>query len=86
MLSMYLDSQRIMLIHFQKCGEDVNSSYSGFEMSFPENDQDLWGRGYIFIMMVQDQPKREFKNCNRNLNIHPTAQIWLLKTFIYLSH
>jgi hypothetical protein len=72
MLTMFWDSQGVLLSHFQKHGENVNSaSYCevllSFWMQFTENVQANWQEGYCFSMTVQDpmqseQPRREFKN------------------------
>jgi hypothetical protein len=97
MLNMFWDSQGILLAHFQKYGENVNSaSYCEvllkLEMQFAENIQANWRDGYCFIMTIPDpkqpeQPRREFKNYSRNfLNICHTAWIWFLLTPICLAH
>jgi hypothetical protein len=96
MLTVFWDSQEILLAHFQKHGGIINStSYCEVLLKFPdailaENAQVNWQEYYCFIMTMPDpiQPEqhgREFKNYSGNfLNIRLTAQTWPLMTSICL--
>jgi hypothetical protein len=81
MLTMFWDSQRVLLTHFQKHGENVNSSsyceillklQDAIRMKHPGQ----LARGVLLHRDCQTQlqpkhPRREFKNYSRNfLNIH----------------
>jgi hypothetical protein len=84
MLTVFWDPHGVLLGHFQKRGENVNSA-SYWEVLFKLRDairsnvQANRLEGYCFIMTMPDriQPeesKREIKNCNGNfLNIRLTA-------------
>jgi hypothetical protein len=66
-------SQGVMMVHFQKCDESVNSALyhevllklrDAVHRKHPAN----WQDGYCFIMTMPDpiqskQPRRDFKNC-----------------------
>jgi hypothetical protein len=80
MLTVFWDSQGVLLAHFQKRGENMNSA-SYCEVLLKLRDvihrklPDQLARGYCFIMTIPDliqteQPRTEFKNCSGNfLNI-----------------
>jgi hypothetical protein len=95
MLSIFWDSQRVLLVNFQKHGENVNSaSYCEVFLKL----QDTIGRKHLGhlargVLLHHDdadpiQPKqsrREFKNYSGEfLNICLTAWTWPLVTSIYL--
>jgi hypothetical protein len=77
MLTIFWDSQGVLLAQFQKHGENVNSAsyYEVLLKQFTENIQAHWQEGYCFIMTMPDpiqpeQPRREVKNYSGNfLNI-----------------
>jgi hypothetical protein len=93
MLSVCWDSQGVLLAHFQKRDETVNSA-SYFEVLLKlwdaENIQANWQEGYCFFMTMPDpiqreQPRRGFKNYSGNfLNIRLTARTWPTVTSICL--
>jgi hypothetical protein len=97
MLTVFWDSQGLLLAHFQKHGENVN--FALYE--YPEVLLKLWDAirrkppghwqgGYYLIMTMPDaiqaeQPRREFKNYSGNfLNIWLTARTWPLVISICL--
>jgi hypothetical protein len=49
----FWDSQEVLLAHFQKHGENMNSA-SHCEVLFAENIQANWQEGYCFIMTIPD--------------------------------
>jgi hypothetical protein len=86
MVTVFWDSQGVLLPHFPKSGENMNSMLycevllKLWEAICTENIQANWQEGYCFILTMPDliqpeQPRREFKNYSGNfLNIHLTAQ------------
>jgi hypothetical protein len=95
MLTVFQDSRGVLLAHFQKCGENVNSvSYCEvlFELrdAISREHPDHWQEGYCFIIAMPDtiqpeQHRREFKNYSGNfMNICLTARTWPPATSISL--
>jgi hypothetical protein len=95
MLTVFWDSQGVLLAHFQKRGEDVNSvSYCEVLLKLQDailrKPQVNWHEGYCFIMTMADpiqpeQPWGELKNYSGNfLNICLRAWTWPLVTYICL--
>jgi hypothetical protein len=95
MLTEFWDSHGVMLPHFQKCGENVNSVLYCEVMlklwdATPRKHPGHLARGLLLhhdkARPIQpEQPRREFKNYSGNiLNIHFTAWTWLLVTSICL--
>jgi hypothetical protein len=98
MLTVFWDSQGVLLAHFQKRVEmsilhrtnTVKFCWS-FVMKFAGDIQAKWQEGYCFVMTMPDpiqleQLRREFKSCSGNfLNILFTAQILPLVTSIFWS-
>jgi hypothetical protein len=95
MLTVFWNSQRVLLAHFQKRGEDMNCAsycqvWRSFGMQFAENVQANWQQRYCFIMTMpgpiqSKEPRREFKNYSGNfLNIRLTARSWPPVTSICL--
>jgi hypothetical protein len=83
MLTVFWDYQGVLLAHFQKLGENVNSaSYCEvlIKLQDAENVQASWQERYCFIMIMPDpiqpeQLKIEFKSYSGNfLNILLTAR------------
>jgi hypothetical protein len=93
MLAVLWDSQGVLLGHFQKHGENVNSaSHCKVLMKLPEEIRRIYpgqlARGVLQIMTMPDfiqpeQSRRELKNCSGNfLNIGLIARTWLLVTSV----
>jgi hypothetical protein len=94
MFTVFWDSQGVLLAHFQKHSENVNSA-SYCEVLFKFRDairrkrRGQLAREYCFIIAMRDpiqpqQPRREFKNYSVNfLNIRLTARTWPLVTSIW---
>jgi hypothetical protein len=93
MLTVFWDSQGVLLAHFQKHDENVNSaSYCEVLLKLRDATRrkhpGKLARGDCFFMTVtapiqHEQPRREFKNHSGNfLNIRLTARTWPLVTFI----
>jgi hypothetical protein len=64
MLTMFWDSERVVLAHFHKHGENVNSaSYCEvllkLQMQFTENVQTNWQEGYCFVITMPDSIQPE---------------------------
>jgi hypothetical protein len=78
MLTVFLDSQGILLPHLQKRGENVNSaSYCDSLLKFRDaiHRIHLSQLARYFIVTMHKQPRREFKNYSGNfLNIRLTAR------------
>jgi hypothetical protein len=95
MLIVFWDSQGVLVAHFQKLGENVNSAlYCEFLLKLQDaicrNIQANWQELYCFIMIMPDpiqpkQPRIEFKNYSENfLNVRLTVWTWPLVTSICL--
>jgi hypothetical protein len=98
MFTEFRDSQGVLLAHFQKHAEHVNSvshcevllklrGAKSQKTSKPASNKG----GYCFVMTVPDpiqpeQPRREFKNYSENfLNIFLTAWTWPLVTALVIQ-
>jgi hypothetical protein len=93
--TVFWDSFGVLLAHFQKYGENVNSeSYCEVLLKLLDvihrKRPGQLARGYCFIMTMPDpmhpeQGRREFKNYSgKFLNIHLTTPTWPLVTSICL--
>jgi hypothetical protein len=96
MLTVFLDSRVILLAHFQKHGENMNSS-SYYEVLMKLQDAIhrkhpyQLARGYCIMTMPDPiqpkQPRREFRNYSGNILIVCfTTWTWPLVTTICLVH
>jgi hypothetical protein len=64
---MFWDSQGVLLAHFQKCGENVNSASYHEVLLKLQDVQANWQEGHCFIMTMPDpmqpeQPRKGFKS------------------------
>jgi hypothetical protein len=95
MLTVFWDSPGVLLAHFQKRDENMNSaSYCEVLLKLRDTVRKKGSRptvkGYCFIMTMPDpiqpkQPRREFKKYSGNfLNFHLTVQTWPLVTSMCL--
>jgi hypothetical protein len=90
-LSVFWDSQGVLSVHFQKRGDNVNSeSYCEGLLKLRDAFRRKLPGILAFIVTIlepiqPEQPRRYFKNCNRNfLNIRYTSRNWALVTSICL--
>jgi hypothetical protein len=97
MLTMFWDSQGILLANFQERGDSVNSAVCcevllKLRDAIRRKHPGQQARAICCIMTVPDpiqpkQPRREFKNYSGNfLNIRLTARTWPLVTSFCLIH
>jgi hypothetical protein len=84
MLTVFWDSQGVVLVHFQKRRENVNSAFYS-EVSLKLQDA-VHGKVQTIPASIQpEQPRREFNNYSGNfLDILLTARTWALMTSISL--
>jgi hypothetical protein len=92
MLTVFCNSQGVLLSHFLKYCENLNCEVLlKLGDAIRRKRPCQLSRGYCFIKAMPDpiqpeQPRREFKNCSGNfLNISLTAQTWSLVTSICVA-